>query len=220
MNKDKQPTNKNQQTGLNSEQLAKAVELYNKVTDRAIASTEIDNEKKSYLKTSTYLGRTHKPSAIVSVGYDMEHGVKKARVFTANRAAKRHFKKHEGAYQEQALKEATAAGVAIKGWDQAEANQSNEKPKPLVGNLEFDLVGAVGGKRSRAIEIPLVGELEEAQDTAYDLVFMTEIRAPLDVVQNARVTFADGSEQSWEEFTQPAVERLNSERPAQQDTIS
>jgi hypothetical protein len=44
---------------------------------------------------------------------DIRHGVRHLGLKSAERAAKRHYKQNEGAYQEQALKEATDAGVDV-----------------------------------------------------------------------------------------------------------
>lgn len=44
---------------------------------------------------------------------DIRHGVRRLGLKSAERAAKRHYKHNEGAYQEQTLKDATDAGVDV-----------------------------------------------------------------------------------------------------------
>lgn len=47
---------------------------------------------------------------------DIRHGARRLRLKSAERAAKRHYKKNEGAYQEEALKEAIDEGVDVN-WE-------------------------------------------------------------------------------------------------------
>ncbi len=48
----------------------------------------------------------------------VSHAVKQHGLNKAQRAASKHYRKNEGVYQEQALKDATEDGKEVKGWTQ------------------------------------------------------------------------------------------------------
>jgi len=86
-----------------------------------------------------------------------------------------------------------------------------ERKKPLVGKLEFNM-----GERedTRLVEFEMRGDIEKAQDFALRTVVEAESGPNMDLVRNAQVTLADGSVQSWQEFTAPALARQMPEQAA------
>ena len=119
----------------------------------------------------------------------------------------------------EAIMKATFSSGLIKGllgrnptmesilMDQAKAMDKiieEERKKPLIGKLEFN-IGE--GEDTRLLGFDMRGELEEAQDFALSTVVEAESGPNLDLVRNAQVTLADGSVQSWQDFTAPAVAR-------------
>lgn len=133
---------------------------------------------------------------------------KKLRASRSARKAAEHFKKHEAGYQMQALTEATADGVKIHGW---EHEQEGAEALPLVGTLKYDLHH---GNGTRSVEIDLTGSLEDAQDAAFETVLAAEMNPRnISLVHGAHITLANGTEQSWHEFTAPALERYTRDQP-------
>ena len=105
-----QPLNPSEVSGLIPDQQQTAVELRQHILDRQNRPTL----EPSRMHTSTLSGSlVEGPSATSLLVSDVAHGIKRAKVSSATRAAKRHYKKNEGAYQGQALIEATAAGKKI-----------------------------------------------------------------------------------------------------------
>jgi hypothetical protein len=113
------PARPTEQQGLSPEHAQKAIELYQNVGERAVALSahkSYADRYDSYYTTSD--GRIHKPSGTMSLGNAGVTVIKQHSFNKAKRAAKKHFKQHEGAYQEQAVKEASEDGVELNGWPQ------------------------------------------------------------------------------------------------------
>ncbi len=86
-----------------------------------------------------------------------------------------------------------------------------ERKNPLVGKLEFN-IGE--GEDTRLVGFDLRGELLEAEDFALKTVIEAEASPNMELVRNAQVTLADGTVQSWQEFTAPAIARQIPEHKA------
>ncbi len=127
-----------QEAGLSPEQAQTAVDLRQNIGEKAAALAGLEHDMTNRSTTGFMTGdRVSGPSVTQSIEDDVNHVVKQHQVNKAQRAAKKHFKQNEGAYQEQAVKEATEAGVELNGWEQ-EQNPKQEAVNVVAGALHED----------------------------------------------------------------------------------
>jgi predicted urease superfamily metal-dependent hydrolase len=96
--------------GLNPRQQQVATELWQRIGRKVAVLNEAVEHAKRYATPS----ELHKPNSINEDLNSLGHVIKKRGVTRAQKAARKHYRQHEGAYQEQAYKEATEAGKDIK----------------------------------------------------------------------------------------------------------
>jgi hypothetical protein len=106
---------------------------------------------------------------------------------------------------------ATKESVLMQQASEMDKLITEERKKPLVGKLAFN---TGEGEDTRLVGFDMRGELEEAQDFALRTVVEAEMAPTLDLVRNAQVTLPDGTAQSWQEFTAPAIARQMPEQKA------
>jgi hypothetical protein len=124
-----QPINPNEVNGLAPEQQQMAVELRQNILARENRPTlEPGSTHAGMLSGNSVSG----PSVASLWSSDISKGIRDLQVSSATRAAKRHYKKHEGAYQEQALMEATDAGKEIN-FGPTDINEL-KGPEPQLSN--------------------------------------------------------------------------------------
>lgn len=111
--------------GLTPDQQQKAIELFKnvgKAQDRYHQTNdriEVANRYRSINSTRIEPGMFMSGS-VPNLGIEdsIRKGMATHRVRKAKRVAKKHLKQNEGAYEEQALKEARDADVDVEGWPQ------------------------------------------------------------------------------------------------------
>ncbi len=119
--------------GLTPAQQERAVELTQRVADRTDQLHDTRNTAYGESHIGLLSGDTVPgPSVMSAWTGDIATGVKEMKLKSAEFAAKRHYKKHQAEYQIQAFKDATEAGVEIKGWP---SELPKHSPKRRLGNL-------------------------------------------------------------------------------------
>ncbi len=142
--------------GLTPDQEQKAAELYQSVHERAsqLSHTQANVEDYGSSHTGILSGDiVSGPSVISAWSGDIATGFRNQQLKSAERAAKRHFKKHEVGYQTQALKEAADAGVKINSLPFEEPKHTAKK---RLGNAALAMVdGATAAALTTAIVMPV-----------------------------------------------------------------
>lgn len=112
--------------GLSIEDTRRAVTLYQRVARRSALLADHTDEANRYINGAETPTGYKKPSSIMVFANDITTYFMKASLSSATRQAENHFVAREGAYQDQAVLDATEAGYAPQGWNDTQDTVSLE----------------------------------------------------------------------------------------------